>query len=120
LRFLHVGATFSDGSSALNIGFRTTNSSSDGVDSTEIPTREDDLPVVGFGTWSRSETDVRRALPMALNCGYTHVDSAEGYQNKAATGRALANCDRDEIFLTSKVLPSNLPMRGVCGRWTRP
>jgi diketogulonate reductase-like aldo/keto reductase len=108
LLFLYVGATFSDGSSALNIGFRTTNSSSDGVDSTEIPTREDDLPVVGSGTWSQSETDVRRALPAALDCGYTHLDPAEGYQNEAAIGRALANCDRDEIFLTSEVLPSNL------------
>lgn len=73
----------------------------------------DSLPVVGFGTWSQSEADVRQALPMALDRGYTHVDTAEGYRNEAAIGGVLANYDRDQLFLTSKVLPSNLHYEGV-------
>lgn len=66
------------------------------------------LPLVGFGTWDLSEEDVRDVLPIALDHGYTHVDTAEGYQNEAAIGEVIANHNRDELFLTSKVLPSNL------------
>lgn len=73
----------------------------------------DDLPAVGFGTWSQTEDDVRRALPVALDHGYAHIDTAEGYQNEAAIGDVLDGYDREEIFLTSKVLPSNLHYEGV-------
>ncbi|MFB6278090.1 MAG: aldo/keto reductase [Salinibacter sp.] len=82
-----------------------------------IPTKTlpsgDALPVVGFGTWDQDETDVHTALPVALNHGYTHVDAAEGYQNEAAVGEVLAEYDREDLFLTSKVLPSNLHYEGV-------
>ena len=82
-----------------------------------IPTRPlphgDSLPVVGFGTWSQTEEDVQNALPVALDHGYTHVDTAEGYQNEAAVGAVLSAYDQEEIFLTSKVLPSNLHYEGV-------
>jgi diketogulonate reductase-like aldo/keto reductase len=73
----------------------------------------DALPVVGFGTWDQDETDVHTALPVALDHGYTHVDAAEGYQNEAAVGEVLAEYDREDLFLTSKVLPSNLHYEGV-------
>ncbi len=84
---------------------------------TSIPTQTlpsgDDLPVVGFGTWSLGDEDVRDALPVALDHGYTHVDTAEGYQNEAAIGEVLSEYDREELFLTSKVLPSNLHYESV-------
>lgn len=68
----------------------------------------DSLPIVGFGTWDLDESEVREILPAALESGYTHIDTAEGYQNESAIGTVLAEYDRDEVFLTSKVLPSNL------------
>jgi len=73
----------------------------------------DALPVVGFGTWSLDETDVHEALPVALDHGYTHVDTAEGYQNEAAIGEVLSQYDRSDLFITSKVLPSNLHYESV-------
>jgi diketogulonate reductase-like aldo/keto reductase len=73
----------------------------------------DALPVVGFGTWDQDETDVHTALPVALDHGYTHVDTAEGYQNEAAIGEVLSQYDRSDLFLTSKVLPSNLHYESV-------
>jgi diketogulonate reductase-like aldo/keto reductase len=77
-----------------------------------VPTRTlpsgDELPVVGFGTWDLDDADVHAALPAALDAGYTHVDTAEGYQNEAAIGEVIAEHNRDDLFLTSKVLPSNL------------
>ena len=71
------------------------------------------LPVVGFGTWSLDDEDVREVLPVALNHGYTHVDTAEGYRNEGAIGDVLSEYDREDLVLTSKVLPSNLHYEGV-------
>ena len=85
--------------------------------SPSIPTHTlpigDDLPLVGFGTWDMSDADVRAAVPTALDHGYTHLDAAEGYQNQAAVGEVLDQYDRDALFLTSKVLPSDLDYEGV-------
>ncbi len=73
----------------------------------------DALPLVGFGTWDLTDADVHDALPVALDHGYTHVDTAEGYQNEGAIGDVLDDYDRDDLFLTSKVLPSNLHYESV-------
>lgn len=77
-----------------------------------IPTRMlpsgDPLPIVGYGTWDLDDADVHDVLPTALDAGYTHVDTAEGYQNEGAIGDVIAEHDRNDLFLTSKVLPSNL------------
>jgi diketogulonate reductase-like aldo/keto reductase len=77
-----------------------------------IPTRTlpsgDPLPVVGYGTWDLDDADVHDVLPTALEAGYTHIDTAEGYQNEGAIGDVIAGHDRDDLVLTSKVLPSNL------------
>jgi diketogulonate reductase-like aldo/keto reductase len=68
----------------------------------------DDLPAIGFGTWDMSDDDVHHAVPTALDAGYTHIDCAEGYQNQHAVGEVLAEYDRDDLFITSKVLPPHL------------
>lgn len=84
---------------------------------TALPTQPlpsgDALPIVGFGTWDLDDDEVREVLPVALDHGYTHVDTAEGYQNEAAIGEVLTEYDRDDLFLTSKVLPSNLHYEDV-------
>ncbi|QLG29943.1 aldo/keto reductase (plasmid) [Halorarum halophilum] len=68
----------------------------------------DKIPTVGKGTWNLDNETVQSSVQAALNAGYTHVDTAEGYGNEAAIGEALAEYERDEIFLTSKVLPKHL------------
>ena len=68
----------------------------------------DDLPAIGFGTWDMSDDDVHHAVPTALDAGYTHIDCAEGYQNQHAVGEVLAVYERDDLFITSKVLPPHL------------
>lgn len=72
-----------------------------------------DLPIVGFGTWDLSPDEVREVLPIALDHGYTHIDTAEGYQNEEAIGAVLKDYDRESLVLTSKVLPSNLHYESV-------
>ena len=78
----------------------------------EVPTQSlpsgDEIPVVGAGTWDIGGDAVKESVRSALDLGYTHIDTAEGYQNEAEIGEVLADHDREDVFLTSKVLPSNL------------
>ena len=73
----------------------------------------DEMPIVGCGTWNLDGDTVRDTVCSALDAGYTHVDTAEGYMNEAEIGDVLADYDREELFLTSKVLPSNLNYESV-------
>lgn len=83
----------------------------------EMPTRTlpsgDELPLVGFGTYDTDFDDTTEAVRTALDAGYRHIDCAEGYENEAAVGEALTSYDRDELFVTSKVVPSNLHYENV-------
>lgn len=77
-----------------------------------VPTQSlpsgDEIPVVGAGTWDIGGDAVKESVRTALDLGYTHVDTAEGYKNEAEIGEVLSEHDREDLFLTSKVLPSNL------------
>lgn len=75
------------------------------------------LPVIGQGTWLIEEDSARgiEALRLGLDLGMTHVDTAEMYGNGKAeelVARAIAG-RRDEVFLVSKVLPSNASYDGT-------
>lgn len=80
-----------------------------------LPTRTlpsgDEIPQLGAGTWDISGETVTESVRTALDAGYTHVDTAEGYHNEAEVGAALAEVDREDVFLTSKVLPVEPPLR---------
>lgn len=73
----------------------------------------DEMPISGCGTWDLDGETVRDSVRAALDAGYTHIDTAEGYMNEAEIGDVLAHYDREELFLTSKVLPSNLDYESV-------
>jgi diketogulonate reductase-like aldo/keto reductase len=68
----------------------------------------DELPALGLGTWNVDGETVKESVRAALDAGYTHIDTAEGYRNEAEIGEAIADYDREDIFLTSKVLAKNL------------
>jgi len=78
------------------------------------------VPALGQGTWFMGEDRARRAqevaaIRMGLDLGMTLVDTAEMYANGGAeevVGEAIAG-RRDEVFLVSKVLPSNASHRGA-------
>lgn len=82
-----------------------------------IPTRKlktgAEIPIIGYGTWDIAEENIDEKLEIALNKGYNHIDTAEGYHNEAGIGRVLKNCKREDLFITSKVLPSNLNYESV-------
>jgi diketogulonate reductase-like aldo/keto reductase len=76
------------------------------------------LSVVGQGTWHLETDDEKAAvsaLRRGLDLGMTHIDTAELYgsgRSEAVVGRAIAG-RRDEVFLVSKVMPSNASRRGT-------
>jgi diketogulonate reductase-like aldo/keto reductase len=45
-----------------------------------------------------------------LKVGYRHIDTAQGYRNEAEVGEGLvaSGVPRDEVFITTKVMPDNL------------
>ncbi|ODT07263.1 MAG: oxidoreductase [Mesorhizobium sp. SCN 65-20] len=80
---------------------------------TSLPSGEA-IPVLGQGTWMMGE-DRRRAadevaaLKLGMDLGLTLIDTAEMYGyggSEEIVGEATAG-RRDEVFLVSKVLPSN-------------
>lgn len=82
-----------------------------------IPTRKlktgYEIPAIAYGTWDIAEENVGEKVEIALKSGYNHIDTAEGYHNEAGIGEVLENYDREELFITSKVLPSNLNYESV-------
>ena len=78
------------------------------------------VPAFGMGTWNMGDDSRARAeeistLQLGLDLGARLIDTAEMYGDGRAeelVGAAIAN-RRDEVFLVSKVLPSNASHRGT-------
>jgi diketogulonate reductase-like aldo/keto reductase len=79
-----------------------------------------EVPIIGQGTWmidGDPETESRaiQTLRLGLDLGMSHIDTAEMYGEghvEELVGKAIAG-RRDEIFLVSKVLPSNASYDGT-------
>ena len=65
------------------------------------------MPLVGFGTYQLSAEQAELCVKEALNAGFRHNDSAEGYYNETGTGKGIkaAGVTRDELFVTTKLFP---------------
>lgn len=74
------------------------------------------VPIMGQGSWQIEKdrkADAIAALRAGLDLGMTHIDTAEMYGD-GASERIIAEAirgRRDEVFLISKVLPSNASAR---------
>jgi len=68
------------------------------------------IPVIGFGTWRLSGEACATAVAEALRAGYRHIDTAAAYGNEDRVGEGLraAGVPRDEVFVTTKVMPQDL------------
>jgi 2,5-diketo-D-gluconate reductase A len=76
---------------------------------TDVPTLPlndgNSIPQLGFGVWRLEEDDAPRVVGAAIEAGYRHIDTAQGYDNEAGVGRAIAEAsiDREQLFVTSKL-----------------
>jgi 2,5-diketo-D-gluconate reductase B len=67
------------------------------------------IPLVGFGTWTLRGKDCARLVEQAIADGYRHIDTAQMYDNERDVGEGVrASGKRDEVFITTKVMPENL------------
>ena len=78
------------------------------------------LAAIGLGTWlmggdtqadPRQDEKALAALRLALELGYSHIDTAEMYaagHTEELVGQALRGVERSQVFITSKVKPDNL------------
>jgi len=77
---------------------------------------DEKVSVIGQGTWQldgRNDAGAIAALRRGLDLGMTHVDTAEMYgEAEPLVARAIER-RRDEVFLVSKVLPSNASRSGT-------
>lgn len=77
-----------------------------------------EVAVIGQGTWEierADRSDAVKALRQGIDLGMTHLDTAEMYgagQAEEIVSEAIAG-RRDELFLVSKVLPSNASRAGT-------
>ncbi len=73
------------------------------------------VPRIGQGTWKFPERgaqveEAKRALRRGVELGMVHVDTAEMYgdgRSEEIVGEAIADLPREQLFVVSKVLPSN-------------
>jgi len=78
--------------------------------------RASGMSMLGLGTWQNDDPEQCAAsVRTALEMGYRHVDTAQGYGNEAAVGKGLARADvsREEVFLATKVSTGNLGYEDV-------
>ena len=67
-----------------------------------------EMPLLGLGVWQVPDgPECVSAVRWALEAGYRHIDTAQGYGNEASVGGALreSGLGRDEVFITTKFLP---------------
>ena len=64
------------------------------------------IPRIGFGTYQLAGAQCLEATQAALAAGYIHIDTAQLYRNEPVIAQALRGYDRSQLFLTSKVGPS--------------
>lgn len=69
----------------------------------------DQMPIVGLGTWKSAPGEVYAAVREAIRIGYRHIDCALVYGNEAEIGKAIGDAigegqvTRDELWITSKL-----------------
>ncbi|XP_022900926.1 aldo-keto reductase family 1 member A1-like [Onthophagus taurus] len=69
------------------------------------------MPALGLGTWQATEDVLEKALNLALNIGYRHLDTALLYDNEKIIGKVLNEwlssdkINRNDLFVTTKLPP---------------
>lgn len=77
--------------------------------------RGEQVPSLGLGTYRLSGEECTRAVERALALGYRHIDTAQMYDNEGEVGKGMQSSavDREEVFLTTKVWPSDFSYQRV-------
>ncbi len=93
------------------------------IPTTKLPCGER-MPVFGLGTWMMGEhkasfADEVGALRLGLDLGVTLIDTAEMYADAELVVGEAVRGRRDDLFIVSKVLPSNASRAGTAAACER-
>lgn len=63
------------------------------------------IPQIGVGTWTLKGETASNNVRLALEAGFRHIDTAQGYENEFEVGQGIIDSKvaREDIFLTTKV-----------------
>jgi diketogulonate reductase-like aldo/keto reductase len=78
--------------------------------------RQYPVAIIGQGTWQLDESDRQSAvaaLIRGIELGMTHIDTAELYGDAELMVADAIEGKREQVFLVSKVLPSNASRKGT-------
>lgn len=67
-----------------------------------------DKPYLSLGTYRLKEADIKEVLLYAIQNGYTGIDTATLYRNQKFIGNVLKECNRDKLWITSKLPPFDM------------
>jgi 2,5-diketo-D-gluconate reductase A len=69
-----------------------------------------EIPQLGFGVFQVPPESTVETLSQAIEIGYRHIDTAQGYRNEREVGQAIneSGIDRAEFFVTSKLASNRL------------
>jgi diketogulonate reductase-like aldo/keto reductase len=68
------------------------------------------IPRIGLGVWQAEDgQQCIDAVRWALEAGYRHIDTAQGYGNEKSVGQGIreSGVPREEIFITTKFFPGS-------------
>src|SRR3989344_7821049 len=67
--------------------------------------KEASIPTLGLGTWQLTWEECTRGVQYALELGYCHIDTADGYGNhkEVAAGIKGSGVKREDFFITTKL-----------------
>jgi 2,5-diketo-D-gluconate reductase B len=73
------------------------------------------IPLLGLGTWQLRGRACARIVEQALRLGYRHLDTAQMYDNERDVGEGVraSGVERDEVFVTTKIWPSQFAPRDL-------
>ena len=79
----------------------------------------DSIPILGMGTWALRGEACKVAVKIAIELGYTHIDTAWMYGNQREIGDTLREirADRAELFITSKIWHTHLRYNEVLAQF---
>lgn len=63
------------------------------------------IPKLGLGTWMIEDDKAAQVVRDAIDIGYRHIDTAQGYGNERGVGEGIrtSGIAREDIFVTTKI-----------------
>ena len=74
-----------------------------------------EIPQLALGTWLIDDGRAAEAVRNAVRIGYTHIDTAQAYENERGVGEGIRTCGiaRDRLFVTTKVAAEHKDYRSA-------